>query len=631
MKKDSAELKKKTKKSASDPAKKTKKTPSERSVKQSVARIRAKREKIFAETPEKPAFRERKRLFRSRGFRRTFRSFREGGLGFFDALFNAVYIVLTERSIERQEEKLKKEGKEVGDETLLEHHSFLLRALSFFPRLFGSIIAWLRSLGKKEKGAGAQDQRVSHLRKYATYYIILAVAVFVAVFVTVQLSCPVVLRAEIDGKLIGTVENKHLVDSAINELEDNVEIILGTSFHFPHQIEYSFKRSWSKSLTEKSAISEKLYTYLTDYICTAGGLYVDDVLVAVCRDEESVRQGLEDFINANSGGEEMGIYNEIRVTTQAYPADSVLDYAEFQQLLKEMSVPLEERKKETVSDSGVLKEILKSEEKKDEVPAMALVADTAFVPEEKSVSYSNRPQPIDEIKLDLYTAKVEKYDAVIPYETRYVESKSHYTTMADATTRGVNGKATVEAKVFYVDGKEVSREIISETVRKKPVDRVISIGTRVLPETITPFCGVGSFIVPRVGYVSHYYGPRNDRMHSGWDIPGDEGDNIYASASGTVVVAIGPDGFFAENSAHHYTGYGYCVVIRHPNGFSTMYAHCSDINVTLGQEVKQGDKIAEVGNTGRSDGDHVHFEIIHNGHKVDPAIYLYKGSKTIYD
>lgn len=611
--------------------KKTKRAPSEKAVKQSVARIRAKREKIFSDTPEKPAFQKRKKLFRSRGFRRTYRNFRDGGLGVFDALFNALYIVLTERSIERQEEKLKKEGKEAGSEAFLEHHSFLLRVLSVLPRFFGGIFAWFRSLGKKERGAAAPHRRVSHFQKYAAYYTVLTVAFFVAVLVSVQLSCPVVLRAEIDGKLIGTVENKHLVDSAINELEDNVEIILGTSFHFPHEIEYTFKRSWSKSLTEKSSISERLYSYLTDYICTAGGLYVDDVLVAVCENEESVRQGLEDFINANSAGEEMGIYNEIRVTTQAYPTDSILDYAEFQQLLKEMTVPLEERKKDTVTDSEVLTEILKPLEKKDEVPAMALVADTSFVPEEKKTVYSNRPQPIDEIKLDLYTAKVEKYDALIPYETKYVESGSHYTTMADTTTRGVDGKSNVEAKVFYVEGKEVKREILSETVKKKPVDRVISIGTKILPESIAPFTGNGDFIVPRVGYVSHYYGPRNGKLHTGWDIPGDEGDNIYASASGTVVVAIGPKGFFAENTANHYTGYGYCVVIRHENGFSTMYAHCSDINVTLGQEVKQGDKIAEVGNTGRSDGDHVHFEILLNGQRVDPAIYLYKGSKTIYD
>ncbi len=616
------------KNSSLESKKKTKKVSSERSDKLAVARIRAKREKIFASSPEKPAFQERKKLFRSRGFRRHFYAFREGGLGIFDALFNALYIVLTERSIERQEEKLKNEGKEICHEDSLEHYSVLLRVLSFFPRLLGSVNAWFRSLGKKER---AQHRTLIHLKKYASYYTVFLVAIFVAVFVLIQLSCPVVLRAEIDGDLVGIVENKNLVDSAINELEDNVEIILGTSFHFPYQIQYSFKRSWGKSLTEKSTISQRLYTYLTDYICTAGGLYVDDVLVAVCEDEEIIQQGLEDFVNANSGDEEIGIFNEIRVTTQAYPADSVMDTAQFQQLLKEMSVPLEERKKEPVTDSDVLTELLKPEKKEDEIPAMALVADTAFIPEEKEVSRSNRPQPIDEIKLDFYVAKMENYDTVIPFETRYVESKNHYTTMADITTRGVDGKASVQAKVYYVDGKEVRREIVSETIKKNPVDRIISIGTKILPENIAAFNGKNRFIVPRVGYVSHYYGPRDDKMHMGWDIPGDEGDNIYAAASGTVVVAIGPNGFFAENSANHYTGYGYCVVIRHEGGFSTMYAHCNDINVTLGQQVKQGDKIAEVGNTGRSDGDHVHFEVILNGHKVDPALYLYKGSKTIYD
>lgn len=635
MKKSSAEPEKKTNKVKGDGVKKTKKKPSENSQLLAVARIRKKREKIFADSPEKPVFQERKKLFRSRGFRRQFRAFRKSGLGLFDALFNAFYIVLTERSLEKQKEKLEKEGRTVTDEASLEYHGFLLQSISFLPRFFGWVVGFFHSLGKKERGKDGEPRSVNHLRKYAVYYNVLFIFLLVTGFVVFQLSRPVVLRAEIDGQLIGTVENKHLVDSAVNELEDNVEIILGTSFHFPHEIRYSFKRSFRKSLTEKSVITERLYSYLTDYICTAGGLYVDDVLVAVCEDEESVRRGLEDFVNANSGGEEMGIFNEIRVTTQAYPADSILDYAEFQQLLKEMSVPLEERKKENVVESEVLTEVLKpatsSERKETEVPAMALVADFSFVPEEKTVSRSNRPQPIDDIQLELYTAKVENYDTVLPYETRYVESNEHYTTMADVTTRGANGKAKIEAKVYYVDGKEVRREILSEKISKEPVDRVISIGTKLLPEAISPVTGKNSFIVPRVGYVSHYYGPRGDRMHSGWDIPGDEGDNIYAAASGTVVVAIGPKGFFAENSAHHYSGYGYCIVIRHENGFSTMYAHCNDIYVTLGQEVKQGEIIGAVGNTGRSDGDHVHFEVILNGQRVDPAPYMYKGTKTIYD
>ena len=615
--------------------KKTKKASSEQSALLAASKIQKKREKIFADSPEKPVFQERKKLFRSRGFRRQFRAFRKSGLSLFDALFNAFYIVLTERSVEKQAEKLKKEGKTVTDESSLEYHGFWLRSISFLPRMFGGIVAGFRALGKKERGKDGEPHSVKHLRKYAAWYGILALSILIAGFVVFQLSRPVVLRAEIDGQIIGTVENKHLVDSAVNELEDNVEIILGTSFHFPHEIQYSFKRSFRRSLTEKSLITERLYSYLSDYICTAGGLYVDDVLVAVCESEESVYQGLEDFVNANSGGEEMGIFNEIRVTTQAYPADSVLDYASFQQLLKEMSVPPEERKKETVVESEVLTEVLKpapsSEKNETEVPVMALVADSSFVPEEKTVSRSNRPQPIDKIKLDLYTAKVEKYDTVLPYETRYVESSEHYTTMADVTTRGSNGKATVEVKVYYVNGKEVRREILSEKISKKPVDRVISIGTRLLPEAISPVEGKNSFIVPRVGYVSHYYGPRGDRMHSGWDIPGDEGDNLYAAASGTVVVAIGPKGFFAESSANHYSGYGYCIVIRHENGFSTMYAHCNDIYVTLGQEVKQGEIIGAVGNTGRSEGDHVHFEVLLNGQRVNPEPYMYKGTKTSYD
>ena len=99
-------------------------------------------------------------------------------------------------------------------------------------------------------------------------------------------------------------------------------------------------------------------------------------------------------------------------------------------------------------------------------------------------------------------------------------------------------------------------------------------------------------------------------MHKGVDWACSVGTAVKASCGGTVV------------SAGWSNGYGYCITIRHPDGKQTRYAHLSKILVSSGKSVKQGDKIALSGNTGRSTGPHIHFEILVNGSQVNPLKYL---------
>ena len=111
--------------------------------------------------------------------------------------------------------------------------------------------------------------------------------------------------------------------------------------------------------------------------------------------------------------------------------------------------------------------------------------------------------------------------------------------------------------------------------------------------------------------ISSGYGSRWGRTHKGLDYAHPTGTNIYASAGGTVT-------FSGWNSG----GYGYLVIISHGNGVQTYYAHCSKLLCSVGQTVSQGQLIAKVGNTGRSTGPHLHFEIRVNGVAYNPAYYL---------
>ncbi|PSN18872.1 hypothetical protein C7271_10245 [filamentous cyanobacterium CCP5] len=130
-----------------------------------------------------------------------------------------------------------------------------------------------------------------------------------------------------------------------------------------------------------------------------------------------------------------------------------------------------------------------------------------------------------------------------------------------------------------------------------------------LPEAPNRFDG---YIWPAQGVLSSGYGWRWGRMHHGVDVAGPVGTPIFASASGVVVRA-------GWNSG----GYGNLVDIRHPDGSLTRYAHNSRLNVRQGQEVRQGQQIAEMGSTGYSTGPHLHFEIhLPNSGTVNPIAYL---------
>lgn len=113
-------------------------------------------------------------------------------------------------------------------------------------------------------------------------------------------------------------------------------------------------------------------------------------------------------------------------------------------------------------------------------------------------------------------------------------------------------------------------------------------------------------IWPIHGPVSSEFGPRWGGFHPGIDIAVPTGVPIAAAGGGTVVVA-GPNG-----------GYGNFVVIDHNNGYSTAYAHQSQIAVSEGQTVTQGQVIGSVGSTGFSTGPHLHFEIRVNGNAQNP-------------
>lgn len=122
--------------------------------------------------------------------------------------------------------------------------------------------------------------------------------------------------------------------------------------------------------------------------------------------------------------------------------------------------------------------------------------------------------------------------------------------------------------------------------------------------------GVGAFVNPWEGRVTSRFGPRRYRYHYGIDINLNTGDTLVAAFCGKVRMA-----------KYHY-GYGNMIVIRHHNGLETVYGHLSKMLVDTNQYVKAGDIIGLGGNTGRSYGSHLHFEIRYFGVPFNPEFVI---------
>ncbi len=125
----------------------------------------------------------------------------------------------------------------------------------------------------------------------------------------------------------------------------------------------------------------------------------------------------------------------------------------------------------------------------------------------------------------------------------------------------------------------------------------------------------GKLLWPVEGFIySTFHASRGRRGHGAIDICAGKGTPVAAAADGMVSIV--------SNNGKGFRGYGKIVILDHGNGMHTVYAHCDDILVKMGQRVKQGDFIATVGRTGRATTNLLHFEVRLTGKKQDPLKHL---------
>lgn len=196
----------------------------------------------------------------------------------------------------------------------------------------------------------------------------------------------------------------------------------------------------------------------------------------------------------------------------------------------------------------------------------------------------------------------------IPFDTQTMQDPDLYIGESVTVTEGKAGMQQVRSEATYKNGAKQSEIILSRQVISQPVSRIIRTGIK--PKDIL----VTGVFYPLEGVISSPYGKRWGRMHEGIDIAVAEGTPVIAAEGGKVTYA-GELG-----------GYGNFIKIDHGNGIETAYAHLSTIQVTTGQIVSANTQIALSGNTGRSTGPHLHFEIVKDSVPLNPDLYLKKRS-----
>jgi murein DD-endopeptidase MepM/ murein hydrolase activator NlpD len=236
----------------------------------------------------------------------------------------------------------------------------------------------------------------------------------------------------------------------------------------------------------------------------------------------------------------------------------------------------------------------------------------AYCVEDNIKSSAEIKKAVGELKVKTVSTIVEKSE--VKYTTKVVYTKEKTREYNKVTTKGKKGLKTETTVVENINGKQTASTVVSKKVIKEPVQKIITQGTAISKAEATAMAEAKSagFIMPMnrrdIKLITAYWG--DGRNHKGIDFAGNTGSPLFAAKAGKVSFA-GWDG-----------AYGYAVVVDHGNGYQTRYAHANALCVSKGDTVKQGQQVATLGNTGRSTGPHLHFEILKNGKQYNTAPYL---------
>lgn len=413
-----------------------------------------------------------------------------------------------------------------------------------------------------------------------------------------------------NGKSLGIVRNKDdvlqitdMVQKALTE-DKNVKVVIDA------RDDIKFKRVSAIGDVKIDTSEEvlKRLTYMGDLNVKAYGIYVDGKRAGSVESEEIANEVIREIMDKYSSSdyetaeiEEIELIEEVKVKKANADLQDIVSKDEMVDILCTSGESERVHKVvagETLADIAKLysmeeKAILEDNPGVD--PKKLIVGSTLVIRQEA---------PILTVKI----TEMVTYEEVVEFKTVEKKDDTIYEGYTETAQEGEDGLNEVTSRIVLVNGEQIEETALVTTVKEKPVEEIILIGTKERPPTV----GSGKYIWPmKDGYTfTSAFKWRWGRQHKGIDLGTPVGNDVLAADGGTVTHA----GYMGS--------YGYLVIIDHQNGMETYYAHNNSLLVSAGDKVFQGQHIAESGNTGRSTGPHLHFEIRVDGEPQNPMNYL---------
>ncbi len=486
--------------------------------------------------------------------------------------------------------------------------------------IFDSVIKYFKNFDFSSDYAHTKDDLVKYKNKIVNYFknfnlknhskkqLAIAGAIIICFMLIISndftaLSQNLVARPckiiSVDGKEVVKIPTTLNID-IVNELNNYLTTQEGKSAKVTSKFTIEAGKGYGYEVDDATKVVEEL-AKVVDYSVMATDLKLDEEHLAYVNSIADISVILDE-IKAPYQDPKYTLVDfkeEITFDDTYAPKDEVLTNEQAEELLKGNR---QDKKVHTVVEGDTLWDLsVKNEVTVDDIiycnPGMT---ENSLLQLDQEIVISNSIPTVS-----VRTYERVTYDTVAPYDTKTVKNDKEFVTHKKVVTTGVNGTKKVMADVVRDNGVETDRLIIEEKVTKEPVTEVIEIGTMNTP----PKKAVGSFVYPTSGRISDRFGARGGR-HEGIDI---------ANAAGTPIKAS--DGGVVEYSGWQ-SGFGNLVIVNHQNGYKTYYGHNSKIVVSVGQKVAQGEVIAKMGSTGRSTGNHCHFEVHVNGVPQNPFNYL---------
>ena len=505
-------------------------------------------------------------------------------------------------------------------------------AAQMFKDLFGPIVLFFKGIGAllvhahrihKEQGLGAAlkasarfftggiRRNLKLLPRMAMYILpVCALALFATVFESV-VHRPYALAVQVNGQTVGYVANEATFNLAREDVQERINYA-GTD-KTEWTIEPTYTISTAHQVMDENQMANAILRSASDEISEGTALYLDGELTAVCADGTSLQSyisGLlapyEDEENANVT---VGFNRAVDLEQGIYFNESFQDLTDIENTLS--GVQQAEKIYKVQAGDTLWAIAQKNDLTFKELCALntnfkgAPLTETSNIQEGDELIVTK-----EEAMLEVRITKIEVKQEEIPYTTETTNSNELTKGTTKVTQEGENGLRNVTLQnVYDTNGTLLEQTVLSTEIIKEAVPKKVTVGTKKVTSSTKYITGSGRFIwpVPNYKYCSRWY----SSGHKGVDICAAAGTPIYATASGTVAKA-------GYNKAGAGTGYGYSVVVNHGGGYTSVYAHCLSLAVHAGQSVKQGQLIGYVGSTGRSSGNHCHFEIRLNGSYVPP-------------